>query len=125
MPRFVLLEHDHPHLHWDFMLESDQGLLTWRLPSPPIMGVALEAEQLPHHRFAYLDYEGAVSGNRGRVVRWDGGTFLWEHRSEERLVVRLQGVQLKGRFLMEYLGDSLWKACLLLEEGGDIASSAT
>ena len=35
MPRFVILEHDHPQLHWDFMLEVGEVLWTWRLATAP------------------------------------------------------------------------------------------
>ena len=34
MPRFVILEHDHPSLHWDFILEVGEVLWTWRLSAP-------------------------------------------------------------------------------------------
>lgn len=73
--RFVLLEHDHPSLHWDLMLEETDGLRSWRLPSPSIGIEAMEAEALPKHRAAYLEYEGPVSGNRGAVRRCDAGTY--------------------------------------------------
>ena len=38
MPRFVILEHDHPHLHWDLMLEADGSLHAWRLACVPVVG---------------------------------------------------------------------------------------
>jgi hypothetical protein len=60
--------------HWDFMLESGGVLRTWALAEPPVVGRVIEAEQLPDHRLAYLDYEGEVSGGRGSVTRWDYGT---------------------------------------------------
>ncbi|MCS7047501.1 MAG: hypothetical protein NZO58_14185, partial [Gemmataceae bacterium] len=74
MPRYVILEHDHPALHWDFMLERGDVLRTWRLPAPPSIG-KIAAQALADHRRAYLDYEGPVSGNRGTVRRWDAGTY--------------------------------------------------
>lgn len=96
MPRFVLLEHDHPALHWDFMLESDNGLLTWRLDQVPSEVGEFDALALPDHRKAYLDYEGPVSGNRGTVVRIDRGTFELQTSEDEILVVRLDGRRLQG-----------------------------
>src|ERR1700755_874015 len=77
MPRFAILEHDHPLLHWDFLLETGDVLRTWRLQAPPPPGCRLSAEPLAPHRKLYLDYEGPVSGNRGQVKRFDGGTFTW------------------------------------------------
>ena len=96
MPRFVVLEHNHPALHWDFMLEAGDVLRTWRLLAPPGPGRSCPAELLPDHRTIYLDYEGPVSGNRGSVKRWDAGTFEWEVEAADRLVVRLAGQRING-----------------------------
>ena len=67
--RFTILEHDHPHLHWDLLLDAGDALRTWRLLSPPACLQWIAAEQLPDHRRLYLDYEGPVSGNRGTWFR--------------------------------------------------------
>lgn len=71
--RFVILEHDHPFLHWDLMIEQAGALKTWRLLEQPVPGKWLAAEGLPDHRTAYLSYEGEVSGNRGMVKRLTSG----------------------------------------------------
>jgi hypothetical protein len=91
MPRYVILEHDHPHRHWDFLLEAGDVLRAWRLAAPPRAGAAVPAEPSFDHRTVYLDYEGPVSGGRGRVVRWDAGTFAWEAEADGRIAVRLTG----------------------------------
>jgi hypothetical protein len=98
MPRFVILEHDHPTLHWDLMLEAGETLQTWRLTAPP-GGDAIEATQLGDHRHMYLDYEGPVSGNRGTVKRWDAGTFEDDVDSTpaERVLL-FDGARLRGRW---------------------------
>jgi hypothetical protein len=75
MPRFVILEHDHPFLHWDLMLEVKNGLRAWRLLKVPGPGVAIPATILSLHRKLYLDYEGPISGDRGKVSRWDKGNY--------------------------------------------------
>src|SRR5581483_7197270 len=96
MPRYVILEHDHPERHWDFMLEAGEILRTWRLSSPPAPGQTVVAEASFDHRRHYLDYEGPVSGGRGRVTRWDAGTFTWQADEPEQVVVVLQGNRLKA-----------------------------
>ena len=96
MPRFVILEHDHPFLHWDLMLESGESLRTWRLHGEPPAGRTIAAEPLPDHRLAYLDYEGPVSGNRGTVTRWDAGEYRLLEESKERIVLVLSGNRLTG-----------------------------
>lgn len=73
--RFVILEHDHPSLHWDLLLEVDGAAATWRLLARPEPGRPIPAERLPDHRLLYLDYEGPVSGNRGQVKRVHSGTW--------------------------------------------------
>ena len=90
MPRFVILEHDHPELHWDLMLEMDGILKTWRLPAPPPDRPA-SALAIGDHRLAYLEYEGPVSGARGHVKRWDRGTYDVLEATGEMWAIRVQG----------------------------------
>jgi hypothetical protein len=101
MSRFVVLTHDHPLLHWDFMLEHEERLRTWRLGQPPDVGGAIVAEPLPDHRLAYLDYEGPVSGDRGHVTRWDRGEYETIDSSPRQIVVRLAGERLRGEAVLE------------------------
>jgi hypothetical protein len=96
MPRFVVLTHDHPFLHWDLMLEEGEILRTWRLAQPPDAEGPIDAEALPDHRLAYLDYEGPVSGGRGTVERWDVGTYELAQFAADRLQVRFAGRRLSG-----------------------------
>jgi hypothetical protein len=92
MPRFVILEHDYPQLHYDLMLESGDVLWTWRLACPPQIGDQQDAERVFDHRLLYLDYEGPISGNRGTVRRRDHGTLVWQRRENALIEVRLEGV---------------------------------
>lgn len=108
MPRFVILEHDYPTTHWDLMLESDSVLRTWRLTRPPQSGEAFDATAICDHRLLYLDYEGPISGNRGRVVRWEWGTFGVLEESARRLVVHLVGKRLDGVFVLECAVGDTW-----------------
>lgn len=95
MPRFVILCHDSFRgEHFDLMLEADGVLKTWALPEAPTAGIEMACEALADHRLAYLDYEGPISGDRGCVTRWDGGTYLVERQSDGEWVVRLTGDRL-------------------------------
>ncbi len=109
MPRFAVLQHDHPTLHWDFLLEHQGALLTWRLSAPPEDGAIVDAEQSFDHRLFYLDHEGPVSGGRGSVTRWDGGTFDWETHEPNRIVVSLAGSRLRGTFRLERAEGGAWR----------------
>ena len=75
--RYVILRHDGvPEPHFDLMFETAEGsaLATWRSPSWPPTGEQ-QVEKLPDHRRDYLDYEGPVSNDRGRVARVESGTY--------------------------------------------------
>ncbi len=108
MTRFVILEHDHPVRHWDLMLEAGDGLRTWRLDRPPTPGQVVLAEPIADHRKAYLDYEGPVSGGRGRVVRWDAGTCEWIE-GPDRIDLYFSGRRLQGPAILEPGPDSRWR----------------
>lgn len=101
MPRYVILIHDHPVLHWDLMLESNGVLRTWRLATPPEAGKAIAAEAIGDHRIAYLDYEGPVSGGRGEVRRWDHGEFVVHLGTDQVVRIGVTGEKLRGTLTLE------------------------
>jgi DNA polymerase Ligase (LigD) len=110
MPRYVILQHDHPVLHWDFMLESGQALRTWRLAAQPAADQLIPVIELGKHRLAYLDYEGPVSGDRGTVSQWDRGEYDTLGDTDSRLVARLRGRRLNGTATLVRVGsDWSWR----------------
>lgn len=104
--RFVLLRHDWPEPHRDFILEwpGEQGqerLSTWALyPESPgeeafsaDRSTAGRAVPLAPHRADYLHYEGPVSGNRGQVSRECAGVIIRAERNERSgstIVLRIE-----------------------------------
>jgi hypothetical protein len=110
MPRFVILEHDHPTLHWDLMLEAGPVLWTWRLPRLPQPDDVLVAERIADHRMAYLDYEGPISEGRGSVVRREWGDFEFEIQGPDELQARLNGVTLRCVLHLTRTADGAWHA---------------
>ena len=105
MPRFVILEHDSPFLHWDLMLETGDVLRTWRLLAEPNSGAEIVAEPLADHRAAYLDYEGPVTGNRGTVKRWDAGEYELTENSLRRISFQLNGRKFTGTAVLVEEGE--------------------
>ncbi len=76
--QFVILEHDHPFLHWDLLIEDGDCLASWRLLDLPRVGMRVRASLLPVHRREYLTQEGPVSGNRGSVRRLHAGLLQFD-----------------------------------------------
>ena len=105
---FVILHHSGcgPD-HYDLMLETDQALATWRLcelPDQLSADESTQARRLADHRLAYLDYEGPISGGRGRVERMDKGDYELLHANPACWQVRLSGRRLRGRFELRRSG---------------------
>lgn len=95
--RFVILTHDWPSPHWDFLAERNGVLRAWRLLTEPVAGQDVAAESNFDHRLLYLDYEGPLSGDRGSVSRWDAGTCDWLRTDTECTEIELRGAKLIGR----------------------------
>lgn len=104
MPRFVLLKHLWNGIHWDLMLEEGGGLQTWAIDAPVVEGRHLPARALPIHRLIYLEYEGEITGDRGRVRRIDEGTYCVRVWSDVLVRIRLQGAQLVGDAELHHVG---------------------
>lgn len=117
MPRFVVLDHDYPVQHWDFLLETGDVLRAWRLLAEPGVGRTVPAQPLTHHRTMYLDYEGPVSGGRGIVARWDAGTFAWVRDDVDEFVVDVAGGKLIGRVVVSRTSRGWMWMCVEGERG--------
>ena len=95
--RFAVLTHDWPTPHFDLLLEDGEDCETYRLLGDPAAADPasgpLPVEPLARHRAHYLTYEGPVSGGRGRVTRWDSGTY---RRDGDALLFK--GDRLRGRY---------------------------
>ena len=85
--RFAILCHDYPFRHWDLLLEEAAGARSWRLFREPCCGEPIAGEALPPHRLLYLNFEGSVSGNRGRVNRVITGAYVVTEAASNELQV--------------------------------------
>ncbi len=107
MPRFALLIHDHPFVHWDLLVQRGAVLRSWRLLESPDRWLSkppaaeLSAEAIGDHRLDYLDYEGPVSRERGRVAQWDHGQAEWLNEGESSIRLRLNGERLVGELTLD------------------------
>jgi len=92
--RFTLLKHEtEDDVHVDFLLENEQETLwTWRINdveffSQPAENRSISAVRIFDHRKLYLDFEGELSGSRGRVMQIDTGTWQFVRQNKNRLVI--------------------------------------
>jgi hypothetical protein len=81
------------------MLEHGDTLKTWRLANTAFL-VSQIARQIKDHRKTYLDYEGEISGDRGRVKITDTGTYSVDEWKEDRIQVALVGRSVKTRLIL-------------------------
>ncbi len=119
MPRFVILEHDHPTFHWDFMLEAGDVLRTWRLSEAPQTkeSCLIAAERIGDHRLTFLDYEGPVSQGRGFVTRWDHGAFRWVFDVPEGICAILRGSRLQACVSLQLIAGKEWSLVIVPDAG--------
>src|SRR5882672_467401 len=101
MPRFTISHHtgSKDGDHYDLMLEHGDSLRTWRLANTAFQAFQV-ARQIKDHRKMYLDFEGEISGDRGRARIWDTGTYTVDEWKDGRIQVALVGRSLKTRLLM-------------------------
>jgi len=107
--QFVILTHDSPDLHWDFMLEQETALRTWRLMQKPVPGREVDALEIPAHRKHYLDYEGPVSGDRGTVTRWEHGIYEMIEETPEQIKIELNGQRLQVLAILVPQNGDRWR----------------
>jgi bifunctional non-homologous end joining protein LigD len=103
--RFVVQEHHARRLHWDFRLEHEGVLVSWALPRgfPDGPGEDLPAARTEDHPLDYADFEGTIPAGAygaGEVTVWDRGTYVCEAFEQDKVVVRLQGERLRGRYAL-------------------------
>jgi bifunctional non-homologous end joining protein LigD len=107
--RFVIQEHDATRLHWDLRLERDGVLASWAVPN----GIPREprdnrkAVRTEDHPLEYLEFEGEIpegSYGAGTMWIWDRGTYEVEKWEGKKVVVRLHGERVSGKYALFQTG---------------------
>ena len=111
--KFVIQQHAQgPHIHWDFMLETDGILRTYRLDKSPHMladNPAACAVKISDHPMKFLTYQGLVNKGLGEVSIADSGIYKIIRQSDERIELDLTGEILKGRFALTHIEADNWQ----------------
>jgi bifunctional non-homologous end joining protein LigD len=133
--RFVIQKHKASKLHYDFRLETPDGvLLSCAVPKGPSLDprqkrLAVETED---HPLDYIDFEGVIpEGNygAGTVIVWDTGTYTTERDirqqfSDGKIFFALSGKKIKGSFVLIRIKQR-HKQWLLIKVDDPFATSET
>jgi hypothetical protein len=110
--RFVVLHHTgYGEPHFDLMFERNGALMTWRSPRWPVE-VGANLQRIADHRLAYLEFEGALSDNRGLVRRVDSGEFVMCEDAGRISIV----VNESTGFVLKRTPDDLWVVDAILDD---------
>ncbi len=124
--RFVIHKHDATNLHYDLRLEMNGTMVSWAVPKGPSLDPNLKrlARRVTDHPISYNSFEGTLplgSYGAGEVIIWDHGTYESIHTEDReesekefldgledgRLVFKLKGIKLTGKFfLYKWKGNS-------------------
>lgn len=102
---YVIQKHYASHLHYDLRLQIGNVLKSWAIPKEPprekgVKRLAIETED---HPLSYASFEGEIPEGlygAGRVEIWDSGTYEPEELKEGKIVVRIFGKKLRGRYCL-------------------------
>jgi bifunctional non-homologous end joining protein LigD len=111
--RFVVQEHHARRLHWDLRLEHDGVLVSWALPRgfPDTSDENRLAVHTEDHPLEYLTFEGDIPAGEyggGKMTVWDTGTYEAEKFTDDKVVMRLDGEQVQGRFALFQTRENDW-----------------
>jgi bifunctional non-homologous end joining protein LigD len=101
-------------VHYDLMLEQEDVLKTWRLNSVNFSQQLVIRESFDHRKI-YLDFEGVLSKNRGKIEIWDKGEYKTKAKTQKEWVVEFKGSKINGKFMLKRLKEREW---IMLVLGG-------
>ncbi len=110
--RFVIQKHVRQHdVHWDFMIEQDNCLQTWRIAVSPdkLSQEPAHAERIPDHPLRFLTYEGPVNKGKATVAIADCGTYRIIENDKRNITLEMNGKILQGKFSLTHTDKKNWQ----------------
>lgn len=91
----------------------DGVLKSWAIPKGPPTEVHVKrlAVQTEDHPVDYLYFEGTIPEGEygaGKVTLWDKGSYKLEDRSEKKIIFKLKGEKIKGRYALINTQQNQW-----------------
>jgi len=126
---FCVQKHLASHLHYDFRLEHKGVLLSWAVPKGPSLNPKDKrlAMRVEDHPWDYREFEGVIPEGYGAgiVMLWDRGSWNPEPGFDDidaalekgELKFSLEGVKLKGSWVLVRTGGGRWGKPALDEHG--------
>lgn len=137
---YVVQKHQARKLHYDFRLEAEGVLKSWAIPKGPSLNPKDKrlAVMVEDHPLEYMDFEDVIPEDEygaGTVIVWDKGVYFpiktpknglkTEVRESSQVVLDgikkgelnffLNGVKLKGNFVLIRIGKNDGKNWLLIK----------
>lgn len=115
-PVFVVHEHHARNLHWDLRLEMDGVLKSFAIPKEPPTKPKVKrlAIQVEDHELEYADFKGTIPKGlygAGEVKIWDRGTYELLERTDDKIIIKINGKKLKGEYALirfKRAGEKQW-----------------
>jgi DNA ligase D-like protein (predicted 3'-phosphoesterase) len=110
---YVIHKHQARHLHYDLRLEMEGVLKSWAIPKEPPLekGIKRLAVQVEDHALEYANFEGTIPEGEygaGTVEIWDRGTYTLEEKNDKKIVFKINGKKLKGKYCLIKFKKNYW-----------------
>lgn len=114
-PRFALVSHEvqqlpSPNMHYDLFLQKGGSLLSWRLLQPLHEHMITSTViQTPAHRLKYLEFEGELDQERGKIAQIMQGHVLYQECSDSLIEAVLETARVKLNIRLSLLEAPEWE----------------
>ena len=114
--RYVIQKHTRGEdVHWDLMLEDNGRLTTWQVPVDPrtiLNGIPVKIVRIQDHDLRFLQYEGPVQNNTGKVKLADYGTYLIQSKTQNALILTACSEKFDSDYTIEISKSPDWQIIL-------------